>query len=82
MVTNKYEKLVKESCGKRISRSKAIRYKCLDCCNYQGNEVKDCPSKSCPLWRYRMGHEERDELYDLAKNKEKQEDMENELEDD
>lgn len=67
MVTNKYEKLVKDSYGKRISRSKAIRYKCLDCCNYQGNEVKDCTSKSCPLWRYRMGHEERDELYDQVK---------------
>ncbi|MFQ7252013.1 hypothetical protein [Longicatena caecimuris] len=25
--------------------------------------VRQCPSTECPLWRYRMGKEERDELY-------------------
>lgn len=60
---NKYEKAVKESAGKRISRAKAIRLKCLDCCVYQANEVKLCVSYDCPLWRYRMGHEEKDNLY-------------------
>lgn len=48
---------------KRITRAKAIRLKCLDCCCYQSAEVRQCPSTECPLWRYRMGKEERDELY-------------------
>lgn len=47
----------------RINRSKAIRLKCLDCCAFQSKEVKLCTSTNCPLWRYRMGKEERDELY-------------------
>lgn len=47
----------------RISKTKAIRLKCLDCCAYQQNEVKLCASTNCPLWRYRMGHEEKDDLY-------------------
>jgi hypothetical protein len=25
-------------------------------------EVRKCPATNCPLWRYRMGHEENDEL--------------------
>lgn len=34
---------------------KAIKAKCLDCCCGQRDEVKNCPSKSCPLWMYRLG---------------------------
>ena len=34
---------------------KAIRAKCLDCCCGQASEVKNCPSKRCPLWEYRFG---------------------------
>lgn len=56
---NKYEKMVNDAVGKRISRSKAIRLKCLDCCVYQANEVKECTCTTCPLWRYRMGYEEK-----------------------
>ena len=52
---------------KRIPRSKAIRLKCLDCCAYQYLEVKQCTSYDCPLWRYRMGKEERDEVYYQSK---------------
>ena len=48
---------------KRLSRARAIRLKCLDCCAYQIVEVRLCPSADCPLWRYRMGKEERDDLY-------------------
>jgi hypothetical protein len=25
-------------------------------------EIRKCPVESCPLWRYRMGKEENDEL--------------------
>jgi hypothetical protein len=35
---------------------KAIRAKCLDCVAEQPQEVRFCPSESCPLWPYRMGH--------------------------
>lgn len=44
----------------RVSRSKAIRLKCLDCCAGQAAEVRRCPATQCPLWRYRMGKEIRD----------------------
>lgn len=45
----------------RVSRSKAIRLKCLDCCCGQSAEVRRCPATDCPLWRYRMGRELKDE---------------------
>lgn len=75
---NMFEKMVKDSMGKRISRAKAIRFKCLDCCGYQSNEVRECPTVECPLWRYRMGREERDELYTpKVTNKKKEEEIKN-----
>ena len=46
----------------RVSRSKAIRLKCIDCCCGNMAEVRRCPSTSCPLWRYRMGRELKDEI--------------------
>lgn len=54
---------------KRLSPTKAIRAKCLDCCAGQQAEVRNCHLKKCALWRYRMGREERDELYHLAHQK-------------
>lgn len=41
----------------RITRGKAIRLKCLDCCCGNKAEVRRCPVTNCPLWRYRMGSE-------------------------
>ena len=35
---------------------KAIRQKCLDCCNGQYIEVKECPITECALYEYRFGH--------------------------
>ena len=35
---------------------KAIRLKCLDCCNNQIKEVRLCPVTGCPLYNYRNGH--------------------------
>lgn len=46
----------------RISRAKAIRLKCLDCCGGNTAEVRKCPATHCSLWRFRMGKEENDEL--------------------
>ena len=45
----------------RVSRSKAIRLKCIDCCAGNMAEVRRCPATQCPLWRYRMGKEIRDD---------------------
>ncbi len=45
----------------RIGRAKAIRMKCLDCCCDNMAEVRKCPAENCPLWRYRMGREIKDE---------------------
>jgi hypothetical protein len=49
--------------SKRITRAKAIRLKCLDCCCNQYAEIRLCEIKECPLWRFRMGKEEKDESY-------------------
>lgn len=54
----------------RLSRAKAIRMKCIDCCGGQQGEVRKCPATNCPLWRYRMGREENDELKPERKKKE------------
>lgn len=35
---------------------KAIRAKCLDCCNDQPKEVRLCACADCPLYQYRIGH--------------------------
>lgn len=61
----------------RINRAKAIRMKCIDCCCDQQAEVRKCPATNCPLWRFRMGHEENDELKPVRKKGEKSNDFEN-----
>ena len=60
----------------RLSRSKAIRLKCIDCCCGNMAEVRNCPATNCPLWRYRMGKEENDELKPIRKNGEPYGDLE------
>ena len=35
---------------------KAIRMKCLDCCEGSKKEVELCPVDDCPLYFYRFGH--------------------------
>ena len=60
----------------RVSRSKAIRLKCLDCCAGQSAEVRRCPANNCSLWRYRMGKEENDELKPIRKSTEKSDEFE------
>ena len=62
----------------RISRSKAIRLKCLDCTCGQQAEVRKCTATHCSLWRYRMGKEENDELKPIRKKGEKSDDFEDE----
>lgn len=62
----------------RVSRSKAIRLKCLDCCCGQSAEVRRCLATECALWRYRMGKEENDELRPVRKNSQKSDDFKDE----
>ena len=50
----------------RVSRSKAIRLKCIDCCGGNMAEVRKCPVESCSLWRYRMGKEIKDESTEFS----------------
>lgn len=38
----------------RITRGKAIRLKCLDCCCGSAVEVRKCEKKDCTLWPFRM----------------------------
>ena len=42
----------------RLTRGQAIRAKCIDCCCGNKKEVKLCPCSDCPLYRYRLGHED------------------------
>lgn len=42
---------------KRLTRAKAIREKCIDCCCGDKKEIRECTLKDCALWRYRMNYE-------------------------
>jgi hypothetical protein len=41
---------------------RAIRQKCLWCCNGSAHEVALCPAKACPSWSFRFGHKPTDEI--------------------
>jgi hypothetical protein len=45
----------KKNSRDKITRMKAIRYFCIECCGYQVGVVKDCTDFACPLWSFRMG---------------------------
>ena len=62
----------------RINRSKAIRLKCIDCCAGQQAEVRKCDLTKYPLWRYRMGKEENDELKPIRKKGKRMQEIEDE----
>lgn len=42
-----------------MSPLQSIKNFCIDCMGGQQRLVKDCPSKSCPLWAYRLGKSSR-----------------------
>ena len=54
----------------RLTRSKAIRAKCLDCCCGNSAEVRRCEITTCPLWIYRMGVEITENTPKLGENNE------------
>jgi hypothetical protein len=37
------------------TRALALKFKCLECMNWQREEVKLCTSPSCPLFGFRPG---------------------------
>lgn len=39
----------------RVSPLRALRLKCLDCCNSSAQEVRLCTAVDCPSWPFRMG---------------------------
>ncbi|WP_199526011.1 hypothetical protein [Rhodosalinus halophilus] len=39
----------------RVSPLRALRLKCLDCCNGSTREVRLCTAVDCPNWPFRMG---------------------------
>jgi len=45
----------------KLTPIKAIRAKCLDCCNGQQKEIRLCTVKKCALHEYRFGHRPKDE---------------------
>ena len=50
------DRLWRRTMIKKLTPMKAIRLKCLDCCNWQASEVKLCPIDGCPIHAFRMGH--------------------------
>lgn len=42
--------------SKKVTPLRAIRFKCIDCCCGQVNEVRLCTCVECPLYPFRMGH--------------------------
>ena len=59
----------RESRGKaRFARSKAIRYKCLDCCVGSSHEVSLCENTDCSLWEFRFGKNPTKEMAEEAKD--------------
>ena len=39
----------------KVSPLRALRLKCLDCCNDSTQEVRLCTAVDCPSWPFRMG---------------------------
>jgi hypothetical protein len=39
----------------RVAPLRAVRLKCLDCCNGSAQEVRLCTAVDCPSWPFRMG---------------------------
>ena len=53
----------------RITRAKAIRLKCLDCCCGSAHEVRACVCRDCTLWRFRFGYEVTEEGKRIGESK-------------
>ena len=45
--------ILRDAFNKTAPKSRAIKAKCLDCCCFDRDEVKNCKAELCPLWHYR-----------------------------
>lgn len=45
--------IVKHAYTRIIAPKRHIKAKCLDCTNYQREEITKCPVETCPLWAIR-----------------------------
>jgi hypothetical protein len=52
-VPDKHKIATERALLKQVSRSVAMRVKCLSCSNYEMQEAKNCAVVLCPLWPYR-----------------------------
>ena len=48
--------------------AKAMRMKCLECCNWSYTEVKMCEIHDCSLWPYRFGRRPSQEDMEIVRN--------------
>jgi len=48
-----FQALMRRALFEKVSRSMAIKAKCAECCGFERDEVANCTSISCPLWRFR-----------------------------
>jgi hypothetical protein len=48
-----YRLLLIKNYNNRASKSNAIKGKCLDCRNFNRNEIIDCKVRYCSLWNFR-----------------------------
>lgn len=46
----------------KLSKSQAIRQRCLNCSGFYSPDVRNCEFKDCYLYRYRMGSESRGKI--------------------
>jgi len=52
-VPEKHKIATERALLRQMPRSTAIKTKCLACCNFEREEVKQCAVITCPLWAYR-----------------------------
>jgi len=64
IIKNKEGKLVKV----KLTFAKAIKLFCIECMGFQQQEVKNCTSKLCPLFKYKTGVEEKETKVKLSKS--------------
>lgn len=38
----------------KVSRAKAVKLRCLDCCGFNKKQVKECDGVNCPLYEMRL----------------------------
>lgn len=48
-------------------RLRVLRNFCIDCMGGSLKSINECPTKTCPVWPYRMGHRpEEPKLYEIV----------------